>query len=188
MKRQESTFGAPRSVVVVAVTLGALLAIGVAVLGLRAATVQEREEQATEQQQLARRTGPLAMPPVPAPAATSPGCATVLEALPERLTISGDPVGRRDIADPAPPAAVAWGDRDHDPVTLRCGIEDPAELTPTSPLREVSGVRWLPITQAGSTSWFAVDGPVRVALTVPGDSGTGPLQEISEALRPTHGS
>ncbi|QGK72373.1 DUF3515 family protein [Allosaccharopolyspora coralli] len=173
---------------VLAVTLGALLVVGVAALGLRAATVQDRAEEAIEQQQLARRTGPLAMPPVPAPAAASPGCAAVLEALPERLTISGDPVGRREIADPAPPATVAWGDRDHDPVTLRCGIEAPAELNPSSPLREISGVRWLPISEAGSTSWFAVDGPVRVALTLPGDSGTGPLQEISEALRPTHGS
>ena len=187
MAREERTFGAPRPVVAIAVTLGGLLAVGVAVLGLSAETEQDRRAEADQARQLARRTGPMALPPIPAPEASSPDCARVLDSLPEKLTVQGDPVGRREIAEPAPPATIAWGDRAHDPVTVRCGIDDPAELTPTSRLSEVSGVRWLPVSQAGKTSWYAVDGRVRVALTVSDSAGTGPLQELSAVLRPTHG-
>ena len=92
---------------------------------------------------------------------------------------------RREIAQPAPAAAVAWGDADHDPVTLRCGIGSPAELTPTSQLMVVNGVSWFEINEGGNVSWLAVDRGVRVALTAPADIGTGPLQEVSDVLSRT---
>ncbi len=172
-------------VLVVAISLGVLLAAGVATIGVIGGQMRAEHQQAVEAEQRARRTGPLAIPPVPAPEAASPACDEVLSALPERLRIHGDPVGRRPLVEPAPEATVAWGDAGHDPVTLRCGISAPAELKPTSRLVTISGVSWLPISQAGKTTWLAVDRPVFVAMTMPKDAGSGPVQELSGILRET---
>lgn len=78
---------------------------------------------------------------------------------------------------------VAWGDAEHDPVVLRCGLDRPAELKPDSQLRSISDVQWIEVSEGGSTTWFVVDRPVYVALTVPSDSGTGPLQDVSTTVR-----
>ncbi|GAB3276191.1 DUF3515 domain-containing protein [Parasphingorhabdus pacifica] len=179
---QQSTPGVPRPVLIVAITLATLLAVGVAGIGLHSKYVAGKEREAEQARLEARRTGPLALPPVPAPEAGSPECATVLAALPRELVVNGDPVPRREIAEPAPQGAVAWGDAQHDTITLRCGIDAPAELTPASELAEISGVSWFEVVEGGKSSWLAVDRPVRVALTVPDGSGTGPVQDMSKLL------
>ena len=46
-------------------------------------------------------------------------------------------------------------------------------------------MRWLPIDGAGATTYLAVDRPVRVALTVPDGTGTGPWQELSRIVAAT---
>ncbi|MER7010131.1 DUF3515 domain-containing protein [Saccharopolyspora sp. NPDC000359] len=166
-----------------AITLGALLALAVAGIGTYGWYTARQEQQAVEAAEQARRTGPLALAPIPAPEAGSAECAAVIDALPRELAVGDALVPRRELAQPAPAATVAWGDADHDPITVRCGIDAPAELTPTSQLVDVSGVSWLEINQGGDTSWLAVDRPVFVALSVPGDTGTGPLQDLSAILR-----
>lgn len=167
----------------VAIGLGLLLAVGVAGLGLFARYTAEQESQAVLAQEQARRTGPLALPPVPAPKAGTPECSTVLNALPRELVVHGTPVPRRALAEPVAPGTVAWGDAKHDPITVRCGIDAPAELTPTSQLADISGVGWLRIAEGDKSSWLAADRPVYVALTLPEGSGTGPVQDISALLR-----
>ncbi|GAA4860681.1 hypothetical protein GCM10025787_51830 [Saccharopolyspora rosea] len=167
---------------IAAITLGVLLAVAVAGIGVYAKISDSRQRAAVEAAEQARRTGPLPLAPVPAPKAGSPECAAVLAALPRELTVHHDRVPRRPLAEPVPPASVAWGDAGHDPATVRCGMDAPAELTPTSQLLDVSGVSWLRIDQGGDTSWLAVDRPVYVALTVPADAGTGPLQDLSDVL------
>ena len=129
----------------------------------------------------APRTGPVALVPVDAPDAGSPSCANLIAALPATLTNAGAVLGRLPLAEPAPPASAAWGDHG-DPVVLRCGLARPPELTPTSELRAISGVSWLPVAGANASTWYVVDRSVIVALTVPGNAGTGPLQEISETV------
>jgi Protein of unknown function (DUF3515) len=126
--------------------------------------------------------GPLAMPAFPAPGAGSAGCRALLDRLPESLTTAGGArLQRRELAAPAPAGVAAWG-QDRSPVTLRCGIERPAELTRTAPLLDVSGVRWLRLPGQGFSTWVAVDRAVYVGLTFGDDAGTGPLQEVSEAV------
>ena len=71
------------------------------------------------------------------------------------------------------------------PVVLRCGLPRPAELTPTSELLEVNGVRWLTLTDGALVTSIAVDRPVYVALTAPAGVGSGPLQAVSDAVRTT---
>jgi hypothetical protein len=74
----------------------------------------------------------------------------------------------------------AWGNAQHDPVVLRCGIERPAELTPTSHLWQVNGsAQWLQLPGQVASTWVVVDRPVYLALTLPAGTGAGPLQDIS---------
>lgn len=175
----------PRSVIVVAISLGVLLAIGVSAVGLISHAIQQQQQQTAQAAQQALRTGPLALPSVAAPKAATPDCAAAMAALPSDLVLNGARVSRRQLAAPAPPATVAWGDAGHDPVTVRCGIEAPGELTPTAELVVISGVSWLQISDGDITSWIAVDRPVYVALTLPPNSGTGPVQELSAVLAST---
>lgn len=131
----------------------------------------------------APRTGPVGLVPVDAPAAGSAECALLVRSLPEAMSNGTDSVRRLPIAEPAPQATAAWGGGPGEPVVLRCGLNRPPELVRTAALREVSGVRWLPVTGVGATTWYAVDRAVYVALTIPDGTGTGPLQEISETIR-----
>ena len=72
----------------------------------------------------------------------------------------------RPLADPAPPGTRAWAAAPR-PAVLRCGLTRPAELTPTSALLEVNGVRWLRLDDGVPdpviVTYVAVDAGVRGA-------------------------
>ncbi|MEV0680397.1 DUF3515 domain-containing protein [Actinosynnema sp. NPDC050436] len=177
----EPTSLLPRPLLAVAIGLPALLAAGVAAAGLLlgAGGQDEAGDPASD------RSGPLALVPVPAPAAESEQCRALLSKLPMQLVSNGAALSRRDLAAPAPAGAVAWGDAKHEPVVLRCGLDRPADLKPTSELRGISDVQWLVLSEGGNSTWYVVDRPAYVALTVPSDAGTGPLQDISTTIRDT---
>lgn len=123
---------------------------------------------------------PLALPAVPAPDATSGSCRRLIDALPETVKSNGADLPRRRLASPAPAATVAWDAKN--PIVLRCGVGKPRQLKPTSEVRQINGVQWLPVGATGTRTWYVVDRPVYVALTVTGDVGTGPLQDVSNAV------
>jgi hypothetical protein len=156
---------------VLAIGLPVLLAVAVAVIALLPGGDAGRDSQ----------DGPLTLPAVPAPAAGSDACRALLEGLPGTLVAAGARLDRRSIAAPEPAGAAAWGP-DQNLVTLRCGLDRPAELTRTAPLLDVSGVRWLKLAGDGASTWVAVDRPVYVALTYGEAAGTGPLQDVSAAV------
>ena len=128
--------------------------------------------------------GPLLLVPVDAPQASSAECASLVKNLPQQLPNAGSTLNRRALAKPVQTGTAAWGTGD-DPVVLRCGVEQPPEFTATSLLLQVSGVQWLQITGDDAATWYAVDRAATVALTVPGGSGTGPLQEVSATISAT---
>jgi hypothetical protein len=124
---------------------------------------------------------PLVIPAVPAPQAASPECVTLMGALPQRL---GD-YQRTTPADPVPPATAAWRASSSDvPILLRCGIGQPADFVVGAEIRVVGAVQWfaVPEPSTGRTTWFVVDRPVYVALTLPQGPGLTPIQEISEVV------
>jgi hypothetical protein len=133
----------------------------------------------------APRTGPVALVTIEAPAAGSAECRGLTGALPDELPNAGDVLSRLPLAEPAPPATVAWGDQVREPVVLRCGLNRPAELTPTSSLRLVDDVRWLRVPGESATTWYVVDRGVYIALTVPAHAGTGPLQQVTATVAST---
>jgi hypothetical protein len=155
-------------VLVTAAALAVALAVAVAVFALTRPSADEMA------------TGPLPLVPVPAPAAGSPACAALLGAAPTELTSNGKQLKVRELATPAPPATMAWGEQD--PLVLRCGLNRPPELTPSAQLRLVNKVQWLQVPGDGASTWYVVDREVYAALTVPDSAGTGPLQEISDAV------
>jgi len=123
-------------------------------------------------------------PPVPvaavrAPHAAEQPCQDLLAALPVRL---GD-YRRTDVAFPAPPGVAAWrAGAGAEPVILRCGLERPDDFVVGSPLQMVGQVAWFRVAESDRTTWFAVDRPVYVALTLPADSGPAPIQDLSQAI------
>jgi Protein of unknown function (DUF3515) len=129
---------------------------------------------------------PVVLPAVVAPQATSAACRALADALPQRL---GD-YQRASLAQPAPPGAAAWrAGPDGEPVVLRCGLDRPADFVVGSPIQVVDRVQWFEVTagqqsagEAGRSTWYAVDRPVYVALTLPSGSGPTPIQRLSEVI------
>lgn len=158
----------------VAAGLGVALLVGAVVTGI----VLNGSGDATS---TADATGPVVLVPVDSPQAGSPTCAKLLAKLPRQLPDSGSTLPRRALAQPAPQAAAAWGNSD-DPVVLRCGVEQPPEFKPTSELLQVDDVSWLQVNGDDATTWYAVDRAATIALTVPGGSGSGPLQAITATI------
>jgi hypothetical protein len=166
--------GPPRALIIAAVAL-AVAAIG-AILVI-AATRRSPGQ-------------PVAIAGVPSPQSASPACRALAQALPQRL---GD-YQRAPVAQPAPEGVAAWrAGPDSEPVVLRCGLDRPADFVVGSPIQLVDRVQWFEVatqprsagprsTNAGSSTWYTVDRPVYVALTLPSGSGPTPIQELSDVI------
>ncbi len=127
---------------------------------------------------------PLVIPSVPAPQAASPQCAALTAALPQRL---GD-YQRATPAPPVPPATAAWrAGSGGDPIVLRCGLDRPTDFVVGAPIQVVDAVQWFREADSSGdlTTWFTVDRPVYVALTLPQGSGPTPIQQVSDVITVT---
>ncbi|CQD11728.1 hypothetical protein BN970_02381 [Mycolicibacterium conceptionense] len=67
-------------------------------------------------------------------------------------------------------------------MVLRCGLERPADFVVGTPLQVVDEVQWFRVGEAGPaaddqgrSTWYAVDRPVYVALTLPAGPGRHPF-------------
>jgi Protein of unknown function (DUF3515) len=122
---------------------------------------------------------PEAIVAAPAPKADSAECRALTDTLPDEL---GD-FRRVPAAEPAPEGAAAWrATEDGEPIILRCGVDRPVEFVVGSPLQVVDAVQWFRVVDEERSTWFVVDRPVYVALTLPPGSGPTPIQEISRAI------
>ena len=56
-----------------------------------------------------------------------------------------------------------------------------------APVQVVDAVQWFEVADSagGRSTWFAVDRPVYVALTLPQGSGPTPIQQISDVIATT---
>jgi hypothetical protein len=172
----------PRIVLGVALALPVLLVVGVLV----ASQVLGRQTDPDPD------TGPLALTAVPVPAAASADCSRLLSGLPQEINTGDGLLPRRVLASPVPAGTVAWGGEkeasgrpEDQPVVLRCGLPQPPELGPTSPLLDVDGVDWLRIPGAGTTTWVTVDRAIFVGLTLPDGIGSGAIQDVSRGVKIT---
>jgi uncharacterized protein DUF3515 len=157
--------GPPRALLIaaVAVAAGAIIAILVFAALRQSPPEQDR----------------VAIAAAPAPKADGAQCRALLDALPDQL---GD-YRRAPAADPAPAGAAGWlAAPDAEPVILRCGLDRPMAFVVGSPIQVVDAVQWFEVADEGRSTWFVVDRPVYVALTLPAGSGPTPIQDISEAV------
>jgi hypothetical protein len=162
------TDGPPRSLFIAAVAVAVAAVVAVLVIAvLRQSPAHEK---------------PVPIATVPAPKAEGPECTALMAALPDQL---GD-YRRAQAAEPAPVGAAAWrAPSETEPVILRCGLERPLDFVVGSPTQVVEPVQWFELTDADRSTWFAVDRPVYVALTLPSGSGPTPIQEISQTIAQT---
>ncbi|HEU4362121.1 MAG TPA: DUF3515 domain-containing protein [Mycobacterium sp.] len=127
---------------------------------------------------------PVAIAAVAAPHAADPACRALLAALPQRL---GD-YQRATVAPPAPDGAAGWTQEGGDagePVVLRCGLDRPTDFTVGSPIQVVDAVQWFAVRSDDRSTWYTVDRPVYVALTLPPGSGPAPIQQLSGLIDAT---
>lgn len=160
--------GPPRAALVAAIVLAVVAVIAILVV----VAVMQRQ----------RGPAPVALSTVPAPAADGPDCARLVDALPAQL---GD-YRRASLVDPAPAGAAAWQrDDGGEALVLRCGLERPADFVVGAPLTVVDAVSWFRVQDSGDAeraTWFVVDRPVYVALTLPPGSGPDAIQSVSTAI------
>jgi predicted lipid-binding transport protein (Tim44 family) len=157
--------GPPRALLIaaVAVAAGAIIAILVFAALRQSPPEQER----------------VAIAAAPAPEAGSAECGALLDAVPDQL---GD-YRRAPAADPAPAGAAGWlAAPDAGSIIMRCGVDRPAEFVVGAPIQVVDTVQWFRVADEERSTWFVVDRPVYVALTLPQGSGPTPIQEISRAV------
>lgn len=164
----DDTDGPPRALFIAAI--GVAVAAIVAVLAIAVVRQAPAQEEAV----------PIAS--VPAPNADSADCAALMDALPEQL---GD-YRRAPAAEPAPAGAAAWrAESVTEPVILRCGLDRPLDFVVGAPTQVVEPVAWFEVADSDRSTWFAVDRPVYIALTLPAGTGPTPIQEISQTIAAT---
>jgi hypothetical protein len=157
--------GPPRALLIAATVVAAGAIIGILAFAALRQSPPEQE--------------PVAIATAPAPQAKSAECRALADALPDQL---GD-YRRAPTAEPTPVGAAAWrAEPDSDPVILRCGLDRPLEYVVGSPIQVVNSVQWFEVADQGRSTWFVVDRPVYVALTLPQGSGPTPIQEISDVI------
>ena len=127
---------------------------------------------------------PVAMTQLPAPEASSAECTSLIDALPSTLAN----LKRAELAEPAPEGAAAWQASSTERITLRCGVDAPAQYTPYAQTEDIDGARWLRVNDAtpGSTlaTWFTVDRSPVLAVTADKQQlrdGTAPVAGIDTA-------
>lgn len=182
MTDQQTNDGPPRTLLIAAV----VVAVSVLITVLGIAAVHQRSPEHP----------PVAISSVPAPQANSPECGALLDGLPEQL---GDFL-RAPTVDPTPVGTAAWqGESGTEPVVLRCGLERPGDFIVGAPVQMVDDVQWFRVSDEGAapgavaagtpeqarSTWYAVDRPVYVALTLPAGSGPTPIQLISAQITRT---
>lgn len=108
---------------------------------------------------------PVAMTELPAPDAQTPECAQLIDDLPASLA----GLKRAELAEPAPAGAAAWQASSTERITLRCGVDAPAQYTPYASTEDADGTRWLQVNDLtpGSSlaTWYTVDRSPILAVT-----------------------
>ncbi|WP_431309468.1 DUF3515 domain-containing protein [Gordonia sesuvii] len=107
-------------------------------------------------------------------------CAELIDAVPQTF----DGFGDKQVAG----TTVTWpSESDGDPVTLRCGISRPDELSPTSNLQVIHPVQWFitDTVEGSGQAYVCVDHRPYVAMWIPENAGNGPITDVSAVIDET---
>ncbi|WP_235831299.1 DUF3515 domain-containing protein [Gordonia zhaorongruii] len=100
-------------------------------------------------------------------------CPSFIDALPDTL---GDYTGKS-----VDGTTVRWGKDDSEPIVVRCGVERPAELAPTSSLQVIDPVQWFmtDTVRGVGQAYVSVDHRPYIAVWVPSGAGNAPITDVS---------
>ena len=76
-------------------------------------------------------------------------------------------------------------------MVLQCGLDRPDDFVVGSPIQLVDQVQWFKevdpqsADRGGRSTWYTVDRPVYLALTLPSGSGPTPIQQLSDLINRT---
>jgi hypothetical protein len=115
-------------------------------------------------------------PPTDVDPATAQICVDFVGALPD--TLSGQ---ESQETDPESSLTAAWGEP---AIIVRCGVQRPAALEPSSQLTTVNGVDWFAEELTGGYLFTTYGRQAYVEVTVPDDYAPeiGPVTELSAAV------
>ena len=131
---------------------------------------------------------PVAMTDLPAPEADSLACTSLIDDLPSDL--HGHP--RAELAEPAPHGAAAWRSSSTERITLRCGVDIPAQYTDYAITENIDGATWLRVDditpQSTLATWYTVDRSPVVAVTADAEQldGGAPVDGLDLAALEQH--
>lgn len=79
---------------------------------------------------------------------------------------------------------VRWRKEGSDPLVLRCGVQRPKDLAPTSALQVINPIQWfLTDSDSGTGQAFvSVDHRPYIAVWVPVQAGNGPITDLSALI------
>lgn len=119
---------------------------------------------------------PFAVPLAGLPTSGSAWCGRVIDALGEDI----DGFVRH------PGADAAWVRAGSEPIVVACGTEFPASYAPGARLTQINDATWFEDTTLGNgttaSTWFVLNAPEVVAVSVPQSSGNAAVVAVSEAI------
>lgn len=103
-------------------------------------------------------------------------CPAFIDALPDRLGDYGDKSVDAE--------TVRWSMDDSDPVVLRCGVDRPEGLAPTSNLQVIDPIQWFMTDSVDGRgqAYVSVDHRPYIAMWVPTGSGNAPITDVSSLI------
>lgn len=123
---------------------------------------------------------PIPLSALAAPLEKDAQCTALMQALPEAVA---DGYSRATVAIPA---GVAWVKQGHEPIVVRCGVEDPASYQAGAQLHQVDDIPWFEDTKLanGTTAgaYYALGRKVNVVMSMPSDAGNSAITTLSRAI------
>ena len=152
-------------------------------LGRAETPVDEIDVSALPQRDLPRHPAPLSELHTATQAAEGNACAGLLATLPETLAEGYAKLPENEVVSPE---TAVWTRLGHEPIVLRCGVDDPEHYAAGATLQQINGIPWFEDTTLahGTTAgtWFALGRENYLALHAPQDAAQAALVEIGDVL------
>lgn len=115
-----------------------------------------------------------------APAANKQECTSLMQSLP------ASPAEGYTRAELDLPATAAWVKQGHEPIIVRCGVNDPENYQAGARLNQVDDIPWFEDTKLanGTTAgaYFALGRSVNVVMSMPSDAGNSAITAVTKAV------
>lgn len=152
-------------------------------LGRAETPVDEIDVSVLPQRDLPRNPAPLSELHTATQAAEGNACTGLLASLPETLAEGYEKLPENEVVSAQ---TAVWTRLGHEPIVLRCGVDDPEHYAAGATLQQINGIPWFEdtITATGTTSstWYALGRAVNIAAFVPSGEGNDVITTLTELI------